>query len=38
MALTIYGSAQSRTMRVLWLATELQLEYEHVPLAWDTLS
>lgn len=35
MALTIYGSPRSRTMRVLWLAAELGLDYEHVPLAWD---
>lgn len=35
MALTIYGSPQSRTMRVLWAATELALDYEHLPLAWD---
>jgi glutathione S-transferase len=35
MALTIYGSPRSRTMRVLWLASELALDFEHVPLAWD---
>jgi glutathione S-transferase len=35
MALTIYGSPRSRTMRVLWLAAELGLDYEHIPLAWD---
>lgn len=35
MPLTLYGSAQSRTMRVLWCATELQLELEHVPWGWD---
>ena len=35
MPLTLYGSAQSRTMRVLWCATELQLDFEHVPWAWD---
>ena len=35
MALTIYGSPRSRTMRTLWLAEELGLEYEHVPVAWD---
>ncbi len=35
MALTIYGSHRSRTMRVLWLAAELGLEYTHVPLAFD---
>lgn len=32
MALTIYGSPMSRTFRVLWLAKELGLQYEHVPL------
>lgn len=35
MALTIYGSPRSRTMRVLWTAAELGLSYDHVPLAWD---
>lgn len=35
MALTIYGSPRSRTMRTLWIAEELGLEYEHVPVAWD---
>jgi len=32
MALTIYGSPMSRTFRVLWMAKELDLPYEHVPL------
>ncbi len=35
MALTIYGSRRSRTMRTLWIAAELGLAYEHVPLTWD---
>ena len=35
MALTIYGSPRSRTLRVLWIAAELGLQYEHVPLSWD---
>ena len=35
MALVIYGSPRSRTLRVLWMATELGLEYEHIPLAFD---
>lgn len=35
MALTIYGSPRSRTQRVLWIATELGLDFEHVPVAWD---
>ena len=34
MALTIYGSPRSRTMRVLWTAAELGLDYTHVPYAW----
>ncbi len=32
MTLTIYGSAASRTNWVLWLAEELGLKYEHVPV------
>jgi glutathione S-transferase len=32
MALTIYGTARSRTARVLWMAKELGLAFEHVPL------
>jgi glutathione S-transferase len=36
MALVIYGSPRSRTMRTLWLAAELGLDYEHVPYAWDS--
>lgn len=35
MALTIYGSPRSRTMRTLWMAEELGLDYDHVPVAWD---
>jgi glutathione S-transferase len=35
MALIIYGSPRSRTLRTLWAAAELGLTYEHVPLAWD---
>ncbi len=35
MALTIYGSPRSRTMRTLWTAAELGLDYTHVPLAFD---
>ena len=34
-SLTIYGAPQSRTMRTLWMAAELGLEYTHVPLAFD---
>ena len=32
MALTIYGAPNSRTSRVLWLAKELGLPFEHVPV------
>jgi glutathione S-transferase len=35
MALTIYGSPRSRTMRILWTAAELGLDYTHVPIAFD---
>jgi glutathione S-transferase len=35
MALTIHGSARSRTMRVLWMAEELGLDYRHDALSWD---
>ncbi len=35
MALIIYGSPDSRTMRTLWAAEELGLTYEHRPLTWD---
>ncbi|HWF78489.1 MAG TPA: glutathione S-transferase family protein [Caulobacteraceae bacterium] len=35
MALTIHGSARSRTMRVLWMAEELGLDYTHDPVAFD---
>lgn len=35
MALTIHGSARSRTMRVLWMAEELGLTYDHDPVAYD---
>lgn len=31
MSLTIYGPAQTRAMRTLWMAHELGLEFEHVP-------
>jgi len=35
MALTIYGSPRSRTMRTLWTAAELGLNYDHVPYSLD---
>ena len=34
MALTIHGTHQSRTMRVLWMAAELGLDFDHDPVAW----
>src|SRR5262252_10898847 len=30
--LRIYGVARTRAFRVLWIAKELELEYEHIPL------
>ena len=35
MALTIHGSHQSRTMRVLWMAAEVGVDYAHDPLAFN---
>jgi len=35
MALTIHGSPRSRTLRVLWMAAELGLDYQHDPIAFD---
>ena len=35
MSLTIYGTTDSRTMRVLWAANELGLAFTHVPYAAD---
>lgn len=32
MTLKIYGIAASRTIRILWMAEELGLAYEHVPI------
>ena len=32
MTLKIYGAARSRAFRVLWVAEELGLAYEHVPV------
>jgi glutathione S-transferase len=34
MTLRIYGIAKSRTFRVLWMAHELGLTYEMVPISW----
>ncbi len=31
--LKIYGQARSRTFRVLWLAKEINLPYEHIPVS-----
>lgn len=35
MALTIYGSPRSRTMRTLWMAEECGLSYTHIPYAYE---
>jgi glutathione S-transferase len=35
MALTIHGTHQSRTLRVLWMAEELGLDFVHDPIGWD---
>jgi glutathione S-transferase len=35
MALIIHGSSRSRTMRVLWMAAEVGVEFEHVAVAFD---
>jgi glutathione S-transferase len=35
MALTIYGSPRSRTMRTLWAAAELGLAYKLIPVEWN---
>lgn len=35
MALTIYGSPRSRTLRVLWMAEELGLAFRHEPYEWN---
>jgi glutathione S-transferase len=34
MSLTIYGTSRSRAARVLWMATELGLEFGHEALDW----
>lgn len=35
MALIVYGHPDSRTMRVLWAARELDIDFTHVPIRWD---
>lgn len=35
MGLTIYGTTDSRTMRVLWAANELGLAFTHLPYDWN---
>ena len=35
MALIIHGSPRSRTLRVLWMAAEVGVEFEHDPVAFD---
>jgi glutathione S-transferase len=37
MSLRIYGIARTRAFRVLWMATELGLDYEHIPVEIGTL-
>jgi len=32
MMLKIYGEAHSRAFRVIWLANEIGLSYEHIPV------
>jgi glutathione S-transferase len=32
MSLTIFGTSRSRALRVLWMASELGLAFEHDPL------
>ena len=34
MSLTIFGTSRSRALRVLWMASELGLAFEHDPLDW----
>ena len=34
MSLTIFGTSRSRASRVLWMASELGLAFEHDPLDW----
>ena len=34
MALTLYGSPQSRALRVMWMAAELGLDFESEPISW----
>jgi glutathione S-transferase len=36
--LKIYGAAHSRAFRVLWLANEIGVPYEHIPLTFDVES
>jgi glutathione S-transferase len=36
MALTIFGTSKSRAFRVLWAAKELQLDFSHEPIDWQT--
>jgi glutathione S-transferase len=36
MALKIYGVARSRAFRILWMAKELGLDYEHVKVDFAT--
>ncbi len=36
MMLKIYGEAHSRAFRVIWLANEIGLSYEHIPVEQPT--
>lgn len=36
MALKVYGQAQSRAIRALWMVEELGVPYEHVPIRFGT--
>lgn len=36
MKLTVYGTSQSRTIRVLWMLNELNIDFHHVPIDWRT--
>jgi len=33
--LKIYGAPHSRTFRVIWLANEIGIPYEHIPVTFD---
>ena len=37
MAVTLYGTGQSRAIRTLWMLEELGIEYEHRPIDFQTI-